>query len=326
MKVIIAGLGRIGREHVDAYRSADAEIVAAVEPATDVAERFSADYDIEVYSNLTSFLEARSTPDIMSICTPPSSHRELVEVAVPLGINVLCEKPMAHTLEDALAIHQIASSSGVLFSTAYCHRFQPELEEMKTLIEDGRIGTPRAFYNQFARQQDGIEHRWFAKRSLAGGGVLIDTAIHSIDIFRFLCGEITAATAMYTTNLDGVDLEVEHTATLGLRSVNHVIGTVDCSWKLPTGESVVRVFGTLGSLTYDYSSPGVITFRDTMGAESVIDCPTGNRWELEVRAFIQAVEMGTSVRTGTIDGLIGLHVLSTVYGANQASLVPGVPS
>ncbi|SFN39984.1 Gfo/Idh/MocA family protein [Mycetocola miduiensis] len=317
MKVAVIGGGAIGTVHAKAYVAAGAQLVGVVEPVTAVGERFSTAFGVPVFDTLDSLLAGDNPPEAISICTPPFTHRQLAEVAMKAGVHVLCEKPMAHTIEDARALHRSAEASNVTFATAYCHRFQPELELIHSHIETGEIGTVRTFFNAFSGHQDDIETRWFGRKELAGGGALIDAGIHSIDIFRYLCGEVDSATGTLATVLDGTGLEVEHTAAMTLRSVTHVIGTIECSWKSPTGQSIVRVEGSEGSLTFDYARQGQVAKQSRSGEVEILQVSPGNRFEREIADFIRSVTVGMRPRTGSLDGLVGVAVLDEVYSQSD---------
>ncbi|SEF13269.1 Predicted dehydrogenase [Arthrobacter alpinus] len=321
MKVAIIGGGGIGSTHANAYRSIGANLLAVVEPLAASAEDFAKMHGVAAYSSLSELISSKDRPDAISICTPPFTHRELVEEAVAAGINILCEKPMAHTLEDAEAIYVLTQGSGIVFATGYCQRFQPELESIQELVAGGKIGEVRTFYNSYSSHQDGIENRWFGRKELAGGGVIIDTAIHSIDVFRYLCGEIIAASGTMSTVLGESDLAVEHTATIGLRSISDVIGTIDCSWKLPNGTSTVSVGGSAGRLTFDYDKEGEIVFESADGSVDTIHVPTGDRFAREVEAFLESVRYGLPARTGAFDGLVGLTVVDAIYRMHEANTI-----
>ena len=86
---------------------------------------------------------------------------------------------------------------------------------------------------------------WFTEAEVAGGGILIDTLVHSIDIFRALTGdEIDSARAEVSSALP---IEVEDSASLLIRSSGGVLGTLNCSWVTPVSEAIVRIYGTEGT-------------------------------------------------------------------------------
>lgn len=320
MKVAIVGAGKIGNVHARAYRASGARTVAAVEPNKDIGEAFANEYGSSHYLDFDALLNSDDRPDVVSICSPPSTHRSLIEKCIEAGIAVLCEKPLAHTIEDAEAIAQLCRRSSVTVGAAYCHRFQPEVAVIHDMIENGTIGTVRAFYSSFSGNQPDIERRWFGRRELSGGGVVIDTGIHSIDLFRYLCGEIVDATGIASSVLDAVPLEVEHTATLGLRSATQVIGTIDCSWKSPGGHwdspggtAILRVSGTTGVLEFDYAKPGIVLHTPATCAPEHIHVEQADRFARQAAYFLDAVQSGKPPRTGIEDALAGMKAVTQVY-------------
>ena len=116
-----------------------------------------------------------------------------------------------------------------------------------------------------------------------------------------------------TTWLGSTDLGVEHTATVGLRAENGVIGTIDCSWKTPNDSAVVRISGSEGTLSFDYYDAAKITFQPVGEPTKVIQVAGPNRFIRELAAFLEAVDSGREARTGAFDGLVGLAVVSAVY-------------
>lgn len=317
VKAVVVGGGGIGAVHAQSYQAAGMELAAVVESASAAREAFSERFGVPAFERLEDALDAGLGLDAVSICTPPFAHKENALLALSAGLHVLCEKPLAHTLEDARAIHLAAMSAEVVFATAYCHRFQPEIEFLASQIADGRIGELRAFFNEFAGQQDDIETRWFGTRALSGGGALLDAGIHSIDIFRFLCGEIESVSGCVSQELDGVHLDVEHTAVADLRSRKGVLGSIHVSWKTPGGRDVVSVHGSKGSLTFDYHRPGQVVLLRGL-EETVLDAPTGNRFEREMIGFVHAIENRAAPRTGSLDGLVGLAAVDRVYADSAA--------
>lgn len=85
----------------------------------------------------------------VSICTPPSTQREIAVAALQRGIHVLCEKPLAHTLEDAQEITRAAEESQACFIVAFRHRFLPAIAKIKQIVASGEIGESVIFTNAF---------------------------------------------------------------------------------------------------------------------------------------------------------------------------------
>jgi predicted dehydrogenase len=317
VRAAVVGGGVIGGVHADSYRHAGAEVVAIVDPIETAGVAAAERYEAAWYSSLDDLLASDDRPDLLSICTPPSLHLSLTAAALDAGVHVLCEKPMAHSLEHARDIHERArhaAARSVIFGTAYCHRFQPEIEYISSQLQAGAIGEVRTFRNEFSGMQADIENRWFGKKAVAGGGVLLDTAIHSIDLFRFLCGEVVDVAATMSSELDGRELEVEHTALLALKSNAGVIGAIDCSWKSPTGRAVVEVAGSHGALRFDYTTPGVVTHIDETGVAHMVQvADSGARFDRQIADFMARVAAGRPSRTGSWDGYVGVAVVDAAY-------------
>jgi len=166
--------------------------------------------------------------DAVSICTPPDAHAAIALHALGRGIHVLCEKPLAHTLEAGRQMAAAAAQSRALFMTAFRHRFLPAIRKLKELIDAGRVGRPRVPAELLLRSGRGTGKLWFGRKAVAGGGTLMDTSSHSVDLFRFLFGEIVEQHAVMHRHLDGTD--VEDASVLVVRAERGAVGSLTASW------------------------------------------------------------------------------------------------
>lgn len=134
--------------------------------------------------------------DAVVIATPDATHRELAEAAFARGLHVLCEKPLAPTLDEARLIAEGARAAGVITLVPFTYRFMPSHRWVHRLIADGFVGdvwhVGLRYHTGFAR--DG-EYAWRFDREAGGGGVLTDLASHFVDLARWLVGEVTAVSA-----------------------------------------------------------------------------------------------------------------------------------
>lgn len=321
LRVGVVGAGTIGRTHLKAYRDAGATPVAVTDTDPAAAEAAAADFDLTTYPDAaTMFSEADL--DAVSICTPPAGHVDAAVLALRAGIPVLCEKPMARTVAECDAMITAAEQSGTLLTVGHCHRFQPQIEAMKSLIAAGRIGTVLTFRNRFSGPLDSVQTRWFSRREIAGGGVLMDTSVHSIDMFRYLVGEIDHAVAVTSTTATerGPALEVEDSSVLAIRSVDGVLGAIEASWRTAPGEASVSVSGTQGRLDLDYDT-AKLSLVGPDGSVREIDVPPGNRFVLQARSFLDCIANGTQHRVTAADGVRAIAVLAQAY-ASAGPLVP----
>jgi predicted dehydrogenase len=311
LRIGIIGCGGIGRTHFNAWSQAGYAPVALVDTVPGAAEALAGSSGAQAYTDIATFL-AEANLDIVSICTPPSTHRELVVAALATGIHVLCEKPLAPTVADCEAMIAAASAANKLLSVGFCHRFQPHIETMKALIDGGAIGDVIMFRNRFAGHMPNVESKWFSDPALAGGGVMMDTSVHSVDLFRHLIGDavsIQASAVTRTTEL-GPALRVEDTAVILLTSASGVIGTIEASWRTPPGEWVVTVYGTRGALTMDYDSMQLWQ-TDATGNRQQVAVADGDRFVNEVAHFAKCVTGQAQLRVTAADGLAATHILVT---------------
>lgn len=311
LRIGIIGCGGIGRTHFNAWSQAGYAPVALVDTVPGAAVALAGSSGAQAYTDIATFL-AEASLDIVSICTPPSTHRELVVAAMAAGVHVLCEKPLAPTVADCEAMIAAASTANKLLSVGFCHRFQPHIETMKALIDAGAIGDVIMFRNRFAGHMANVESKWFSDPVLAGGGVMMDTSVHSVDLFRHLIGDavsIQASAVTRTTEL-GPALRVEDTAVILLTSDTGVIGTIEASWRTPPGEWVVTVYGTRGTLTMDYDSMQLWQ-SDATGQRQQVAVADGDRFVNEVAHFAKCVAGQAQLRVTAADGLAATHILVT---------------
>lgn len=140
-------------------------------------------------------LIARPDVDLVDICTPGSSHAEIAIAALEAGKHVLCEKPLANTVEEAEAMAAAAADAsrrGVRSMVGFSYRRTPALAFARRLIADGRLGTLRHIRTQYL--QDWIVDPefplvWRLQREHAGSGALGDLGAHIVDLAQFLVGE-----------------------------------------------------------------------------------------------------------------------------------------
>lgn len=184
MKAAILGAGFIAEFHAQGYLHAqDVTLCAVCDTDEEKARALAERYGCAWYTDAKALLE-KEAPQLVSICLPTYLHREYTVMALMSGAHVLCEKPLALTIEDCEAIAQAAEQAGRIVMTGQVLRWWPEYTTIAGEIR--RLGAPlfvRAQRLQHASRPDA----WHLKRDL-GGGALFDLFVHDMDFLLGLFG------------------------------------------------------------------------------------------------------------------------------------------
>jgi len=198
-KVAIVGAGYFSRFHHRAWkRMADVELVGIADHAPDRRKAFAQEFDIPAnFADVGSMLDS-VRPDILDVATPPSSHLEAIRCAARHGINVICQKPFCANLDEAHLALRIIEEGGIICAVHENFRFQPWHREIQRMIADGVLG--EIYQVTFRlRPGDGQGPGAYLDRQpyfQSMARLLVhETAIHHIDLFRFLLGEATSVYA-----------------------------------------------------------------------------------------------------------------------------------
>ncbi len=209
LTVGVVGAGGIARPHLEAWRHLGARLlVHSHEGAEEVAARYGA----EVAHDLDGLLDAC---DLVDVCTPTNTHHDIVLRAAAAGRHVVCEKPLSHRREEAVAMIEACDAAGVQLHPGQVVRFFPEYSAARELVADGRIGTPAVL--RLTRRGARPERSWFAD-STQSGGILVDQMIHDFDFARWLAGEVVQVFASVVGEEPG--------PTIGMAVLTHTGGAL----------------------------------------------------------------------------------------------------
>lgn len=313
LRVAVIGCGGIGGIHLSRWANVSgATVVAVCDVDPGVAARVASEFGADSYTDWNGLIEETSL-DIVDVCTPPNEHAPITLAALDRNCHVLCEKPLALSATAARTMVDRAQGRGRLLMTAFCHRFHPPILFARELIENDDLGRVVMFRNRFSGSFPGIEDRWFANPEIAGGGALIDTGVHSIDLFRFLVGEVASACGYISTF--NPKLRVEDSAALLLTAENGALGVVECSWSTPSGRNVLEIYGTAGACIVDYDS-GNVRYRTADMSVWEIREPAGpDRFQREISHFADAVRGNQSLDVTGEDGLRTMEIIEQVMVA-----------
>ena len=257
-------------------------------------------------------------------------HRALVEKAVAAGVKaILCEKPLANTLEDAQAMVALCADKGVRLATAFPCRYAPAFGRLRARVQAGAIGEVLAIRGTNRGSMPG---GWFTDRALSGGGAVIDHTVHVADLNRVLLGrEATEVQAEIGSGF--YHQEWDDTGFLTIRYGDGVFATLDTSWSRPNtyptwGDVTMQVVGTGGILDMDMFAQNLVHYDDAAGRVGWSNWGSGMDAGL-VADFLRlcAGEAAPDLATGE-DGLRALTVALAAYRSaetGQPAAVEGGP-
>ena len=210
LKVGLIGTGWIAEAHIESYlRMPDVDIVAGADLIPGKAEAFFKRYGVEgvhLYPSHKEMLENEEL-DAVSVCTYNRTHAECTIDALNKGVNVLLEKPMCVTTEEAVDICRAEKKSGKVLSIGFQPRFDANMQMIKKIVQSGALG--EVYYIQTGGgRRRGIPNSTFIEQRTAGIGALGDIGCYSLDMVLNAIGYPKPLTVTgYTSNFFGTSLE-----------------------------------------------------------------------------------------------------------------------
>ncbi len=308
---------------MDAYRQMpDVAIAAVYDHHTDRAAAFAQEYGVPVADDYDALLKAC---DIIDICTPTYRHAEYALPAIEAGRAVVCEKPLARTLEDCERIVQAVKQHNTPFMPAHVLRFFPEYRTAHRLVKSGALGAIAAVRMRRGGDFPRTKSDWYADFEKSGG-VILDLIIHDFDWMLWTLGAVERvhAKALTFRNLRHLDYTL-----VTLKFKNGAVGHIEGTWCDPSGFKVnFEVCGDSGMLEYDSTRQVAlqIATRAENGAGGGVQVPESpavqNPYYLELRHFVDCVQSGQTPEITVEDGYNAVRLaLAAIESAQTGRVV-----
>lgn len=259
---------------------------------------------------------ARDDIDAVVICSENSLHHEHTIASANAGKHVLCEKPLATSVEDAREMVDACARAGVKLQTAFPVRFNTPTVALRDAIRSEQIGKVLAIA---ARNPGTCPGDWFVDPELAGGGAVIDHTVHVVDALRWIFdAEFTEVYAEIDTRIH--DIPADDTGLLMLRMDNGIRVSLDTTWSRPSnwpiwGGVTMEVIGERGVLSLDAFNNNLTLVENRTPSNTRVPVEVSGDPEL-VHAFLTAVLEDTPPEA---DGLAGLRAVEVALGAYESA-------
>lgn len=213
MRVGIVGLGAISPLHIRAILKYGQKITAICDVDPEKRRKVNAEFGLnaEEYSDYNALL-ASGKVDVVHVCTPHYLHAEIICMALGANIHVLCEKPLAINFEQLDAIEKAVNNSSATLGVCFQNRYNASVLYLKEFFKGKEIiaATANLVWNRGKDYYSSA--KWRGKKQYEGGGVMINQAIHSLDLLQWFCGMPESVIAHCSNNSLKNVIDVEDTA------------------------------------------------------------------------------------------------------------------
>lgn len=326
MKILIAGLGSIGRRHLRNLRAlGETDILLCRTHQATLPDEELAGLSVE--NDFQRALNHR--PEAVIVANPTALHLDVAIPAAQAGCSLLIEKPLSHNLERVNELAEALRTSGARALVGYQFHFHPGLRKAAEILASKRLGDPvsaRAHWGEYLPAW----HPWedyrsgYSARADLGGGVVL-TLSHPLDYLRWFFGGVQAVWA-FTDRRGGLGIDVEDTAEIGLRFRSGVIASIHLDYVQRPPRHDLEIVCTGGTLRWDNADGALRVFEAKRNEWETYPAPEGferNHLFLEEMRHFLAVTRGEVGPACTLeDGIQALRLaLAALKSASEGRLV-----
>lgn len=317
LRVGIIGAGQAGERHAVGFSQARGASVAGIADlderrAARIAERFNA----QPYTDWRRMLDDK--PDILIVALPHNLHVAPAEAAAAHGMHVLMEKPIATSIEDARRIVDVCEGAGIKLTISFVHRFRDELQVARRWVVEDQLGEPRVAIETMNGQRGDHSPHWITNKEIAGGGVLMYGAIHSVDRLRWLLGSDVVTVVARKQHFEP-RTEVEDGITALLTFTNGATATLSAcapSYRAQPAYWDTQIYGTHGMLRVRTRHWAELSNdKGSVRQESGSATTVGEHYNFvrQAQAFVDAIMADEAPVVSGEDGLKALEVAMAIY-------------
>ncbi len=299
IRVGVVGTGAWGRNHARVYSELpDVELVGVCDMRKDAADAIAQKHGTRAFYDVDELLSLNDL-DMISICTPTTTHFEIGIKAVEKGKHILVEKPVTTTVQEAIELNNAAKKEGVKLTVGFIERFNPVVQTIKEVKENGELG---AFVSMSTRR---IGPFW--PERVWDIGVVKDSAIHDVDALRHIAGRSPKTVFAVGGNLKH---KYEDYIYAVLDFGNNVKGTIEANFLTPHKLRKISVTAENGVIDGDYMSQELVIETRRWLKHSK------NEWKeplrAELSAFVDAIREDKSPIVSGEDGIEVLKICEAI--------------
>ena len=338
MKYALIGCGRIAVNHMKAAINNELEIVAVCDVLEEKMEELLAKYGLEKDESIKRYTDYKKMieelqPELASIATESGIHAEIALYCIEKGVNLIIEKPMAMSIEDANKIIDLAEEKNVKVSACHQNRFNVAIQKLRKAVESGRFGklSHGSIHVRWNRNAGYYEQAPWRGTWEQDGGALMNQCIHGIDLLRWMMGdeieEIYGATRQQFHDY----LEAEDVGMAVIKFKNGAIGTIEGTTNVfPKNlEETLYIFGENGTVKIGGTSTNNIDVWDfaveteedqeNKGLEEETSNVYGNGHTSLFADVMDAIENDRKPYVDAVAGRNALEVVLSIYKSQKTA-------
>ncbi len=261
MKILIAGLGSIGRRHLRNLQALSVQDILLYRTRRSTLP----DEELSCFPQETDLAAALDhRPDAVIIANPTALHLEVALAAAERGCHLLIEKPISHNLDRLDELQRLVQQNHCRVLVGYHFRFHPGLLKVKEMLQQGLIGRPLIVRAHWGEYLPGW-HPWedyrqgYSARADLGGGLVL-TLSHPLDYLRWLFGDVSRVFAA-VEKLSNLEIQVEDMAEICLWFANGVFGSVHLDYLQRPPRHNLQIIGSHGTIEWESSSGETRLYR-----------------------------------------------------------------
>lgn len=310
MKWCIIGAGGIAdRRTIPAIlKDCENQLVAVMDRNPDTAKKIGEKYGVPYYFTEKEMFEGTDA-EAVYIGTPVACHYEQAMLALQYGKHVFMEKPIALTASDGEKLVEAFKKAGKQFTIGYMMKYHNLHEKAKQLVQTGKIGQVNDIRAQFSCWYPDIEGAWRQKKSLGGGGSVMDLGVHCIELIEFILEEEIVEVKSFCSTRS-FQYEVEDSAVIIFKTTSGVLGHIDVNFNIPddASESKLELYGNdgciickgtlsqeeVGTLSHLYSPQGAYSAMQnrTVGEMTEEKGAGDDLYLKQIRIFVEQIKSG----------------------------------
>lgn len=308
LSVGVVGVGSWGRNHVRVLRALGVNVAAVCDVNEERARNVAREYGVERYYTSIDVMLSRENLDAVTICTPSITHADCAVKALEIGLHTFVEKPLASSLDGCIRIIDAMRSGGGIVMTGFIERFNPAVRKAVELLETDEIGEILMIH--------GRRIGWWPER-IGDVGVVKDTAIHDIDLTRFILKE--DPTHVYARGGRVFHKLEDHVQAILSFENGLKAAFIEANWLTPRKKREMAITGSSGVISIKFLTQEVSLEKADMVIEPIVR--QEEPLKIELQHFMECVSSGTRPLADAFDGLKAVAIAEAILESIETGRV-----